>query len=76
MVHLVNVTGVAALVSLCYVPSGESESSDNAVLFDYEIPANDFIEFGEGDALNPLTVIRAKASVGNAINLRITGVQE
>jgi len=76
IVHLSNVTPAAHTVQVCYVPSGGVPAVGNAVLWDFNVPANDFIEFGEGDYLTPLTTIWALASVDDSINMRVAGTQE
>lgn len=73
VVHVANVTAGAVTVQLCYVPPGGAAAVGNAALWNYSIPANDFIEFGEGDILFPNWTIQGLASAGNSINVRIAG---
>ena len=76
MVHLVNVTGVAATVQLHYVPLAGAAAAANAALYDYTIPANDFIEFGEGQLLASGCAVQATCSADNAVNLILCGFEE
>lgn len=79
MIHLVNTSAADVTVRLCFVPLTNpvtAPAAANAVLWDFNVPANDFLEFGEGDHLAAYTSIQALASVDNAINIRVAGVQE
>lgn len=76
MVHLVNTSAVPVTVQLCYVPKGGVPAADNAALWDYSIPAHDFLEFGEGHQLDPGTTIQALASADNVVNLFASGTED
>lgn len=76
MIHLVNTTAVPVTVQVCAVPQGGTKQQANALLWDYEIPAHDFIEFGEGHLLLPGGSIRANANADNAVNLILAGTEE
>lgn len=76
MVHLVNVTATDATVRLCYVANGGTPTVANAILWDFVVPANDFIEFGAQDYLPASTSIQAMSGTASAINIRVAGVQE
>lgn len=76
VIHLVNTTGAPVTVQVCVVPHGGTPSVANALLYDYSIPANDFLQFDEGDFLSPNSTLQALASAGNSVNLRFSGVQE
>lgn len=69
MLHLVNTTGVAATVTVCSVAPGGTASQDNALMWDFSIPANDMIEFGDGYWMASLWSLIAKCSVDGAINM-------
>jgi hypothetical protein len=75
MIRLTNVTAAAVTVQVCYAPTGQAASAANAVLWDFSIPANDFIEFGEGDIVRDAS-IQALASANDAVNIRISGTEE
>ncbi len=73
MIHLVNTTGAAATVSVYYVAPGGAAAVTNAALYDYSIPAHDFIELGEGQVLKSEWAVIAACSVDNAINITVCG---
>jgi len=75
LIRLSNTTGGAVTVQVCYAPTGVAAAVGNAVLWDFSIPANDFIEFGEGDIVRNASV-QAKASADNSVNIRLTGTEE
>lgn len=74
--HLVNVTASARTVRLCVVPPAGAASAVNALLWDFSVPANDFIEFGEGLKVPPASTIQVMASAISALNLFLSGVEE
>lgn len=76
MIHLVNVTGAAATIQLHYVPPSGVAAVTNAALYDFSIPANDFIELGEGQILFESYSIIGTCSVDNAINITVCGFEE
>lgn len=47
-----------------------------AILWNFSIPGDDFIEFGAGIKAPPGTVIQGSASVGGVMNLLVCGVEE
>lgn len=74
--HLANVTNAAVTVRLCLVPAGATAVIGNALVYDFSIPAFDFLEFGEGLRLGPNGLIRGQANAANAINCFLSGVEE
>jgi len=76
MIHLVNVTGAAATLQLHFVPPGGVAAAANAALYDFSIPANDFIELGEGQILFESYAVIGTCSVDNAINVTVCGLEE
>jgi hypothetical protein len=76
MIHIVNTTGADVTVKLCFVAPGESPSQSNSLLWEYTIPGNDFIEFGEGQIGGSSFRIMASANAGGSINLFFTGYEE
>jgi len=75
-IHLVNATAVAVTVQFCIVPAGGAAAATNALLWNFSIPANDFIEFGEGLRLGPGGLVRGSAGAGNAITATVCGVEK
>lgn len=75
MMHLVNTSGSAVTVRICYVPSGGTANVGNAALWDFSLPANDFMEFGEGHELEGGTTIQASAGIADVVNLFASGQQ-
>lgn len=76
MIHLVNLTAGAVAVTVCFVPPGETAVAGTAILWDFSIPANDFIEFGEGFVLPSSWTIQAKAGANNSIMIWVCGGEE
>ena len=75
-IHVANVTNAAVTVQICLVPFGGAASLANAALYNFSIPANDFIEFGQGINLGPSSFIRGQANAANAINVWVSGIEE
>lgn len=75
MVHITNTTNGDLTVRLCYVPTGGTAGADNAMLWDYTVPANDFIEFGGNDKIGPSSMIQALASAAASINIKLAGTE-
>jgi hypothetical protein len=69
MLHLVNTTGAAATVKVCIAAPGVAGSQDNALMWGFNVPANDMIEFGDGYWLSSQTSLIACCSVDGAVNL-------
>ena len=76
MIHLVNTTAVDVTVQVHLVPFGEVATQANSILYDYTIPAHDFIELGEGFLLLDRGTLQAVASGANAVNLHFSGLEE
>jgi hypothetical protein len=76
MVHLVNVTAAPKTVNVYFVPALGAAAAANAALLAYVIPANDFIEFGEGQILSSQQFVVASCSVDNAVNMTLCGLEE
>lgn len=76
VIHIANTTAGAITVQLCFVPPAGTAAQGNAALWDYSIPANDFIQLSEGQILGSEYTIQALASAGNAINLAISGRED
>jgi hypothetical protein len=75
-VHISNFSAGPVAVQVCFVPSGASPVSGNSALWNFSVPANDFIEWGDGQRLPPGASVQALASAGTAINLWISGIEE
>lgn len=76
LIHLVNMSAAAVTVRVCIVAPGMSADQSNAILWDYSIPAHDFIQFDEGDFWGSEYTLQALASVANTVNIRVSGYQE
>lgn len=72
-IHLCNVTAVDATVSVAICASGESPSSSLALLYQFTLAGNEFIEFGEGILIPPDGTLYAAAAVANSINVYLSG---
>lgn len=75
-IHIANVTAGAITVQICFVFIGVTPISGNASIWNFSVPANDFIEFGEGQKLPPGTTVQALASAGASINVWLSGIEE
>lgn len=69
MIHLVNTTAAPVTVQLCSVAPGGTPTQDNALMWNFSIPANDLIELGDGYWMSSQMSLAAKCSVDGAINL-------
>lgn len=76
MLHLVNTTAGPITVQVCLVPAGGTPTQANALLWDFSIPANDFIQCSDGLLMNPGESIQALASAGASVNLQFSGLEE
>ena len=75
-IHIANSSAGAVTVQVCFVFAGGSPAAGNAAIWNFSIPANDFIEWGAGLKLPPSATVQALASAGTSINLWISGVEE
>lgn len=74
-VHVANVTAVPDTVQICLVPPAQSPGSANGLVWNFTIPANDFIEFGEGIWCPPNATVQALCATPAAINVQLSGVE-
>lgn len=72
-IHICNVTAVDATVSVAICESGEVPSSSLAILYQFTLGGNEFIEFGEGILIPPSGTLYAAAGAVNSINIRLSG---
>lgn len=75
IIHIANTTSSAKTVQVCIVPSAGSPTAANALLWDFSIAANDFIEFGKGDIWLADATLQAKASASSAVVLKLAGIE-
>lgn len=73
--HLVNATASARTVRVCVVPAAGSPGQSNAILWDFEIGANDFIELAKGDIWDAGATLQALASSASSVNVKLAGVE-
>lgn len=79
LIHVVNLTPADATVRICQVPSTNPLThpvSQNALLWDRVIEANDFLAFDDHDLMPAGWSIQASASANDTINIRVVGIQE
>lgn len=76
VMHLANVSGAAVTASVCAVAKAGSPAAGNALLWNFSVPANDFIEFGEGLLLPAESSLRAMATAPGAMNLFLSGIED
>lgn len=75
-IHLDNTSANPVTVQVCFVFKGASPIQGNSALWGFSIPANDFIEWGEGQRLPPGASVQALASTGGVINMWVSGIEE
>lgn len=75
IIHIANQSASAATIQLCVVPSAGSPTADNAILWNFSIAANDFIELGRGILLPAASSFRALASGIDTLTLKIDGIE-
>lgn len=76
LIHICNTTANAATIRLCVHQAGNAAAAANAVLWDYSIPANDFIEIADGMILLSQWEIEARTGTAGAITLLVCGVEQ
>ena len=75
-IHLCNTTSAAVTVQLSAVGPSALAGQPNALLWNFSIPANDFIEFGEGIILLSGWSIWGLASGANSVNALVSGIEQ
>lgn len=75
-IHLTNTTGADVTIQITLNPAGVAPQQSAALLWDFTIPANDFLEFGEGLIVEPSGSISALASADNAIVMQLCGIED
>jgi len=75
-IHIVNTTANDVSVQVTMTPAGVAPGQAYSLLWDFNIPGNDFIEFGEGMDVLPGASISALASANNAMVLHLAGIEE
>ena len=75
MLHISNNTGSTRRVDICVVPNGGLPSQSNSVRWDAPIDSKGFLTILRGDIWGVGVSLRAKASVANAITLRLAGIE-
>lgn len=75
VISIANTTNAAKTIRLYRVPSAGAAAQANAILFDFSIPANDFIEFGRGRQWLAGDIIKARASAATSLNIEIAGIE-
>lgn len=71
--HLTNTTNTSKTVRVCSVPSGDAAAASNALVWDFTLDGNDFLEFGEGTMLAPGATIQASAQAAASVVLFVSG---
>lgn len=76
VIHLANTTGADVTVRISLYPDGGAPTNANALLWDFIVPKNDFLEFGEGLILLSKVSLAALASAGNSVTLTLSGIEQ
>jgi hypothetical protein len=74
-IHIANTSAAPVTVQVCFVFQGSSPIQGNSAIWNFSIPANDFIEWGDGQKLPPKSTVQASASA-NVINFWLSGIEE
>ena len=72
---LSNVTNGNVNVRVCYVPNGGTAGIGNALLWDYSLSSNEFIELAEGDMFRGVGLV-AQAASNDSVTLKFAGEEE
>lgn len=76
LIHIANTTANAATIRLCvHAPTGTATAA-TALLWDYSVPANDFIEIADGMILLSEWQIEARTGTAAAITVLVCGVEQ
>jgi hypothetical protein len=75
-IHICNTTGGAVTVQLTAAGPSVVPGAANALLWSFSIPANDFLEFGEGLILFSQWTVSGLASSPTAITVIICGEEQ
>ena len=75
-IHIANTSGGPVTVQVCFVFTGATAVQGNSALWSFSVPANDFIEWGDGQKLPPGASVQALAGAGAAVNIWVSGVEE
>ena len=75
MVHIHNTSGSSVSVQVCLVPSAGAAGVANALLWNFGLTGLDFVEFTKGDYWAAGSILRALASTGSVINIKIAGIE-
>jgi hypothetical protein len=74
-IHIANCGATPATVRVCVVPSSGTAQQANALLWDFAIPANDFIEMSDGLLLDRGSSLQALTSAPATVNLFLSGLE-
>ena len=74
-IHIANSSAGAVAVKVCFVFQGLTPLQGNAALWNFSVPGNDFIEYGEGIKLPPGTSVQGLAASANVINLWLSATE-
>ena len=74
MLHVCNTTVAVVTVRVCLVPPAGSPGTDNAILWDFSIAANDVLELLKGDIWAEGSTLQAKASSAG-VSLKLAGIE-
>lgn len=72
-IHVANVSAVAVKARVCACPKGVTPQASNALVWDFSIPSNDFVEFGEGFRIEPGGSLQASAEADNSLVIHFSG---
>lgn len=75
-VHVANTTPGDVAIRVCILATSGVFDQTTALLWDFVVPGNDFLEFGEGLILLPEYSLEASAAADDSIVLTFAGLEE
>jgi hypothetical protein len=77
VIHISNGGAVAAIVTVCLLPNATTvPAQGNALIWEFSLAANDFLEFGEGILMSPGYFLVALAAPDDVVLLQFSGIEE
>lgn len=75
-IHIVNVTGGAVTIQITINPPGVNHQLSTALIWNFSVPANDILEFGEGLYIASDYTINALAGADQSLILYLSGLED
>lgn len=75
-IHIANTAAVDVTVQVTLTPEGVAPQQSAGLLWDFIVPGNDFIEFGEGIIIVPSASLSALAGAIDSAVLFLSGIED